>query len=63
MNSLEDKKKSKRGFASMNSVKQKEIASKGGKAVSSNIKHMSEIGRKGGVASRKVHNDKRATIL
>jgi uncharacterized protein len=68
---------SERGFASMDEDKQREIASKGGKAahekggaheftpeeareagrkggesVSRNRKHMAEIGRKGGQASR-----------
>jgi len=41
---------SNRGFASMDPQKQKSIASKGGKAVSRNRAHMSEIGRKGGKA-------------
>jgi uncharacterized protein len=38
----------KKGFASMDEKRQHEIASKGGKAVSSNREHMSEIGKKGG---------------
>jgi general stress protein YciG len=38
----------KRGFAAMDDQKQREIASKGGKAVSRNRDHMAEIGRKGG---------------
>ena len=38
----------KRGFAAMDDQKQREIASKGGKAVSRNREHMAEIGRKGG---------------
>ena len=41
-------KKSGRGFASMDAKKQREIASKGGQAVSRDRKHMAEIGRKGG---------------
>ncbi len=40
--------KSERGFAAMDSEKQREIASKGGAAVSRNRDHMSAIGRKGG---------------
>lgn len=44
-------KTAKRGFASMDRAKQREIASKGGKAVSNNHEHMSEIGRRGGEAS------------
>lgn len=38
----------KRGFAAMDDNKQREIARKGGEAVSRNREHMSEIGRKGG---------------
>lgn len=41
---------SKRGFAAMNPSKQREIASKGGKAVSRDRQHMADIGRKGGKA-------------
>lgn len=37
-----------RGFAAMNSQQQKQIASKGGEAVSRNREHMAEIGKKGG---------------
>jgi len=37
-----------RGFAAMDPAQQKEIASKGGQAVSQNREHMSSIGRKGG---------------
>ena len=40
--------KSDRGFASMDPIKQRVIASKGGKTVSQNRQHMAEIGRKGG---------------
>ena len=40
-----------RGFASMDPEKQREIARKGGAAVSQNREHMAEIGRKGGEAS------------
>jgi general stress protein YciG len=36
----------------MDAVKQREIASKGGKAVSQDRAHMSAIGRKGGESSR-----------
>jgi general stress protein YciG len=39
-----------RGFAAMTPEKQREIARKGGMAVSENRQHMSEIGRKGGEA-------------
>ncbi len=39
-----------RGFAAMDNKKQKEIARKGGHAVSRNREHMAEIGRKGGLA-------------
>jgi uncharacterized protein len=40
-----------RGFASMDREKQREIARKGGAAVSQNRQHMAEIGKKGGEAS------------
>jgi uncharacterized protein len=40
-----------RGFASMSPERQREIARKGGAAVSQNRAHMAEIGRKGGEAS------------
>jgi general stress protein YciG len=39
-----------RGFAAMDENKRKQIASKGGEAVSQNREHMAEIGRKGGEA-------------
>jgi uncharacterized protein len=39
---------SNRGFASMDDNKQRDIARKGGEAVSRNREHMAEIGRKGG---------------
>ena len=42
---------SERGFASMDPDKQREIASKGGEAVSQDRQHMAEIGREGGKAS------------
>ena len=42
--------KQERGFAAMTPEKQREIARKGGMAVSENRQHMSEIGRKGGEA-------------
>lgn len=45
------KKTSNRGFASMDPEQQREIARKGGEAVSGNREHMSEIGKKGGEAS------------
>ena len=38
------------GFTTMDKDKQKEIASKGGQAVSQNREHMASIGRKGGEA-------------
>lgn len=38
-----------RGFASMNAEKQREIARKGGRAVSRDRTHMAAIGRKGGM--------------
>jgi general stress protein YciG len=41
-----------RGFAAMDAQQQRAIARKGGQAVSANRQHMSEIGRKGGEASR-----------
>ena len=40
-----------RGFASMDEDKQRQIARKGGEAVSQDRQHMSQIGRKGGEAS------------
>ena len=43
--------KSNRGFAAMNKDEQREIARKGGEAVSRNREHMAEIGRRGGEAS------------
>jgi general stress protein YciG len=42
-----------RGFAAMNPSLQKEIARKGGAAVSKDREHMAEIGRKGGEAVSK----------
>ena len=42
---------SNRGFASMDDEKQREIARKGGEAVSRDKEHMAEIGRKGGESS------------
>ena len=41
---------SNRGFAAMDQQQQREIARKGGQAVSRNREHMAEIGRKGGEA-------------
>ncbi|HEX6915227.1 MAG TPA: KGG domain-containing protein [Chitinophagaceae bacterium] len=43
--------RSNRGFAAMNKEEQREIARKGGEAVSRNREHMAEIGRRGGEAS------------
>jgi len=40
-----------RGFAAMDPKQQREIASKGGRAVSADREHMAQIGRKGGEAS------------
>ena len=37
-----------RGFASMDPDKQRDIARKGGRAVSQDRQHMADIGRKGG---------------
>ena len=48
---VEGGKKSNRGFASMDPEQQREIARKGGEAVSGDREHMSEIGKKGGEAS------------
>jgi hypothetical protein len=45
-------RKEERGFAAMDAAKQREIASKGGLAVSQNREHMAAIGRKGGESSR-----------
>lgn len=49
---MADDNKDKRGFASMDENKQREIASKGGKASGGNFKNdrkrASEAGRKGG---------------
>jgi general stress protein YciG len=39
---------SHRGFAAMSADQQRQIASKGGEAVSKNREHMAEIGKKGG---------------
>jgi len=44
-------KKKRRGFAAMSAEKQKEIASKGGKAHDRD--HMAAIGAKGGKAKKK----------
>ena len=41
----------RRGFAAMDPEQQREIARKGGEAVSQNREHMAAIGRKGGQAS------------
>jgi len=47
-----------RGFASMDPVRQREIARKGGATVSQNREHMAEIGRKGGEASGNSRSNK-----
>jgi general stress protein YciG len=44
----DNSRSSGRGFASMDAEKQREIARKGGKAVSRDRQHMATIGRKGG---------------
>lgn len=49
----EKSKFAKRGFASMDENKLKEIARKGGQSVSQNREYMAEIGRRGGIASGK----------
>lgn len=46
----------KRGFAAMDPEKRREIARKGGEAVSQNRTHMAEIGRKGGEARNRGGN-------
>ena len=45
----ESGRSSARGFASMDAEKQREIARKGGRAVSRDRSHMAAIGRKGGM--------------
>jgi general stress protein YciG len=47
------RRESERGFAAMDPALQKEIARKGGAAVSKDREHMAEIGRKGGEAVSK----------
>lgn len=44
-------KGSRRGLASADPEKRREVARRGGQAVSQNRQHMAEIGRKGGKAS------------
>lgn len=51
-NTIEEKKKY-RGLASLSPEKRKQIASKGGAAVSKNRAHMAEIGRRGGLSRSK----------
>lgn len=58
-NEVKGKKTSNRGFASMDPEQQRQIASKGGQAVSGNREHMSEIGKKGGEASGGKRNNPR----
>lgn len=53
-------KTSNRGFASMDRERQREIARKGGTAVSQNKAHMAEIGRRGGEASGTSRSNKAA---
>jgi len=48
---MAESRTSRRGFASMSPERQREIARKGGEAVSKNREHMAQIGRKGGEAS------------
>lgn len=45
--------RSKKGFASMPIEQRREIARKGGLAVSKNIEHMRKIGQKGGQNSKR----------
>ncbi|HJP83633.1 MAG TPA: KGG domain-containing protein [Fimbriimonadaceae bacterium] len=47
---------SERGFASMDEAKQREIAKKGGEAVSENRSHMAQIGQRGGEAVSRDRN-------
>jgi general stress protein YciG len=49
MTAKESGRSSGRGFASMDAEKQREIARKGGRAVSRDRAHMAAIGRKGGL--------------
>ena len=58
-NETKGKKTSNRGFASMDPEQQRQIASKGGQAVSGNREHLSEIGKKGGEASGGRRNNPR----
>lgn len=44
--------KARRGFAAMSPRLQRQIASKGGKAVSLNRKYMARIGRRGGKSTQ-----------
>lgn len=48
MTQIVDPPKQKKGFACISPERRKEIASKGGKSVSANKEHMSQIGKKGG---------------
>ncbi len=50
--------KGKRGFASMDPEKRREIARKGGNTISQNSQHMSDIGRRGGEASGRSRQSK-----
>lgn len=59
--SNEGQRKSNRGFAAMSSEQQREIARKGGEAVSRNREHMATIGRKGGIASGNNRSNKGET--
>lgn len=47
---MSDQQPRERGFAAMDTEKQREIARKGGETVSQDREHMAEIGRKGGAA-------------
>jgi general stress protein YciG len=49
--------RSNRGFAAMDPREQREIARKGGEAVSQDREHMAAIGRKGGEASHGRRNE------
>lgn len=48
-----EKGKSNRGLANADESTKKRVASQGGKTVSQNRQHMSEIGSKGGHSSRR----------
>lgn len=49
----EERKRKPQGFATMSAEQRREISKLGGKKISQNREHMAEIGRKGGMKSRK----------